>query len=185
MLNYKNGSTHYRDSRMMQVFEIDSFISYLHEHYSEYRVVEIGTAFGGLTNLICDYFGEIQSYDNKDYAVLYSEEAKGSFKQADCHDDAFLEEEFKSFLDDEKKTIFFIDGGDKAFEFNKIQKYAKSGDILMVHDYSVDSEDFQNRGQALWNCLEVQESDLHLNDFDRAPFFEKALQYAWGAYVKK
>lgn len=184
MFNIRGNRPFYGDKWMMQVAHIDDFIKFIYKKYTDWNIIEIGTAYGSLTNLLCDYYGQIKTYDREVFHTLHSEGAKKSFKQADCHDDDFLEQEFKSNLDSEKGTVFFIDGGNKALEFNKLRKYAKVGDILMVHDYSIDQQDFQTRGKAVFNSFEVQESDLDLEGFERASFFETALGCAWGAYVK-
>ena len=185
MINNRGGSTYYNNSWTMQVLNITEFVEFIYNKYPEANIIELGTAYGGLTNLLCDFYGKIRSYDKDTIAVSYSKHAEQSFLIGDVHDDLFLEEHFKSNLEEEKITIFFIDGGDKALEFNKVKKYAKPGDILMVHDYMINQEDFETRGKDVWNHFEVGEDDLDLEGITRAPFFDKGISYAWGAYQKQ
>lgn len=183
-INHKNGSTHYYDARMMQVLNIELFINYLHRHYENYNIVEIGTAFGGLTNLLADYFDVVHSFDLEEFYTSFYEHTNIKFKKMDCHDKSLIKTEIINFLNTNKNTLFFIDGGDKALEFNIIQEYCKLGDILMVHDFSIDENDFIQRGKQIWNCLEVKEKDLNLINFKRTNFFDFSTSFAWGSYIK-
>jgi hypothetical protein len=183
LINYKNGSTHYLDARMMQVPNIEEFIKFLSQKYKNYTIFEIGTAFGGLTNLLADNFDVVNTFDIKSFVTSFYDHQNIKSSVCDCHNEDFIKSNICPAMT-EKNNLFFIDGGDKALEFNLIQNYCKENDILMVHDFSINEIDFNSRGKSIWNCLEVKEEDLNLSKFSKADFFDFALNFAWGAYRK-
>lgn len=186
-INYKNGSTHYIDARMMQVPAIEELIQKLKLENPECeKVVEIGTAFGGLTNLLCDYFKEVLTFDNLDLSPNFYNHKNMKTFLCDCHDMNNLKNILLPVVKDEKPIIYFIDGGNKALELNMISILCKDSDILMVHDFSLDASDFGNRGRFIWNCCEITEADINLNQVKRhETLFNFGLNYAWGIYKLK
>jgi hypothetical protein len=64
------------------------------------------------------------------------------------------------------KCLLICDNGNKASEFCIYSKYAKTGDIIMIHDY------FENRSDMYldnaWRTCEVTHEDIDTNGFERA-----------------
>tara|TARA_R110000787_G_scaffold102000_3_gene207765 strand:- start:417 stop:965 length:549 start_codon:yes stop_codon:yes gene_type:complete len=177
----------YRECSMLQVPNVPELFTHIKENKEITNVVEMGTCFGGLTNFLADIFPKltIHTFDIINNVVSFYGHANINFILEDVHSQDTLTK-YKDVLSLENgSSLLVIDGGDKALEFNYLKHFAKSGDILMVHDFSIDREDFDNRGKAIWDCFECGESDLDLNGMERSEFFEKGLNYAWGIYEKK
>lgn len=163
-IEYKN-LTAMQHENFYSVFE--TFISRVRPQ----RILEIGTAGGGLTVAMRDItrsFGldiPIRTYD-----IHYR----------DCHEkllelgiDARIENIFTddctlktdsdviSYIQSPGTTLVLCDGGFKISEFNSISYYLKSGDYIMAHDYSESHEYFsQVVNEKIWNWCEITEVDI-------------------------
>lgn len=137
------------------------------------RIIEIGTAYGGLTMILRDILNDlgmqnvpIRTYDN--YHKHYLDEIEGiDARIHNLFDNSYLkldEEESKEctdFIMEEGVTILLCDGGSKVNEFKLLSPFLKSGDIIMAHDYSPNREYFEQHVKGkIWNWLEIQDSDI-------------------------
>ena len=137
------------------------------------RVVEIGTAHGGLTLAIRDILNdvgltatEIRSFDvacrswyddirahnieivvENIFNATYTELAKPDL--------------LIPFIRGEGTVLVLCDGGFKVGEFNLIAPYMKVGDYIMAHDYVDTEENFQqNYFEKIWNWQEIRQCDI-------------------------
>jgi hypothetical protein len=187
---HKGGTTFFKDIWAMQVFGIENLFREIKKEADPIKIVEIGTARGGLTNIFAHIFNNqtIHSFDIEDYGKFYYDNIE--FYITDCHKEEFIRQYSDILFDSNGVCLYAIDGGDKSFEINLISSHTKSGDILMVHDYSINEEYFNSNKPvhgpgAEWNSFEIQESDINLTNVRRSKqFFDIGLKYAWGIYER-
>lgn len=183
-INYKNKSTHYLESRMMQVFHITPFLEILKKYKNFSRAIEVGTAYGGFTNLLADYFDEVYTFDIKNLKPNFYDHKNIKQITTNLHERDEIENKVLPIISQQGSNIIFVDGGNKALEANLLADYIKSNDLILCHDFSINEQDFQNRGKIIWNCSECFEKDLNLKNLKRSELFEIGLNFAWGVYER-
>jgi len=183
-LIYKNRVPHYIESVMMQVFHITPFLEILKKHRDFSRAIEIGTADGGFTNLLADYFTNVYTFDIKSKKINLYDHKNIQQITANMHELNEIENKLLPIISQQGNNIIFIDGGDKAKEANLISNYIKSNDLILCHDFSIDANDFFNRGKMIWNCAECYEEFLNLKNLKRSELFDIGLNFAWGTYER-
>lgn len=135
------------------------------------RILEIGTAGGGLTLALHEIVStldkpcSIRTYDIshrctyerlKDFGV--DSRVENIF---DENYRLLTDNEVISFIQSPGITVVLCDGGSKIDEFNQISNYLKFGDYIMAHDYSKSREYFkQNVNNKIWNWCEITEEDI-------------------------
>jgi predicted O-methyltransferase YrrM len=170
------------------------------------RILEIGTASGGLTLLVRDLLDELNqhdvdilTYDNNPDHNTYnlrdriSKGAKIDFRIKNIfnhmYNDLIDVTEPSEFIQQSGVTIVLCDGGSKKNEFNILSKYLKDGDIIMAHDYAPNVEYFEeNIRNKIWNWLEIQDSDIMpaCNAHNLHPFLQKMFQnVVWACRIKR
>ena len=109
------------------------------------RIVEYGTASGGLTRLLGRWAfitdAKVLSIENNTYAGLLGldklakllEELPIELLKANEYDQTTFDrvQEFAA----EGKTMFYCDGGNKPLELRSCASILKPGDLLVTHDY--------------------------------------------------
>jgi len=165
----------YKGITTQQHYGVESAFEKLFNQKIPSRILEIGTAFGGLTLMLRNVLDrltfvntEIRTYDvePKHYLQPYIDNGLKidvRIKNIFNHEYSELIEvdEIMSFIQSEGITIVLCDGGSKKNEFKILSDLLKSGDIIMAHDYAYDKEYFDtNINGKVWNWLEIQESDI-------------------------
>jgi cephalosporin hydroxylase len=137
------------------------------------RILEIGTANGGLTLLLRDLLNSnglfdstIRTYDIIEQKNLKNKNIQGIeiiTKSPFNYPYSELEypEEIKEFIQNEGVTLVLCDGGSKINEFRLISPFLKIGDVIMAHDYAHDERTFKKEIEnKIWNWHEIQYSDI-------------------------
>jgi cephalosporin hydroxylase len=137
------------------------------------RIVEIGTADGGLTLALRNILDElgmstvpIRSFDVQPrpwYDSLISQNIEIFIENLfdDSYDRLIKPDLILPFIQAPGLTLVLCDGGYKVGEFNVLAPQIKPGDFIMVHDYIDTVENFQNHYYGkIWNWQEVKDSDL-------------------------
>jgi len=159
------------------------------------RVVEIGTAAGGLTLCIRDIFNEIglqdapvrtfdvnpdqwreKAFENKNIE-LHLENIFGPCDEEPINMVLSLTkpELIVPFIQAPGITLVLCDGGNKRGEFNCLARYLKPGDIIMAHDYISNLNEFQDHYiNKIWNWLEICDIDIqgHTEKYNLKPFWQ-------------
>jgi predicted O-methyltransferase YrrM len=140
------------------------------------QVLEIGTAFGGLTLLIRDLLDnngltetKLITYDVYDPVYLRENVSKGSnidirVKNVFNHqyNELINKDEISEIIQSNGVTLVLCDGGSKKNEFRILSDYLKPGDVIMAHDYAPNETYFQEHiNNKIWNWLEIQDSDIN------------------------
>jgi cephalosporin hydroxylase len=137
------------------------------------RILEIGTADGGLTLMLRDLLNDnglnnsiIRTYDILEQTNLKNKNVDGieiitksPFNYP--YSDLEYPDEIKEFVQSEGTTLVLCDGGFKINEFILISQFLKVGDVIMAHDYAHDSDVFKKEIEnKIWNWHEIQYSDI-------------------------
>jgi cephalosporin hydroxylase len=137
------------------------------------RILEIGTADGGLTLMLKDLLNDnglnnsiIRTYDILEQTNLKNKNVDGieiitksPFNYP--YSDLEYPDEIKEFVQSEGTTLVLCDGGFKINEFILISQFLKVGDVIMAHDYVHDSDVFKKEIEnKIWNWHEIQYSDI-------------------------
>lgn len=159
-------------------------------------VIEIGTAWGGLSMYVkdnCDKIGakfvtfEL-SEDRKNQLNRNSEFAKRNIDMRIRN--IFTDESIKEVKDliiNGGRTLVLCDGGNKVREFNIFSDFLKSGDIIMAHDYAPNRDIFnRDYKDKLWNWFEIQDKDIQdaVNSNNLKNYHQDFEKVAWVCKIK-
>lgn len=158
------------------------------------RVLEIGTAGGGLTLCIRDILNEIglsdtiiktfdvnpdpwRALENKNIEI-YIENIFGPSTEEPSHKVLSLikPDLVVPFIQLPGVTLVLCDGGHKMGEFNCLARYLKPGDIIMAHDYICNKDEFEkNYLNKIWNWQEICDIDIqkHVDLYNLKPFWQE------------
>lgn len=176
--------------------QVPSTLNFLSKVISENNfetILEIGTNRGGLTLWLNDN----KSLNSKIYSFEIFPEVP-LFKNEDIDGrlvigDVFSEEckqLIMSLLEEKKQCLILCDGGDKIKEFNFFAKFLKKNDVIMLHDYCDNIEEYQAiQRETGWET--PAESNLNsildaveLNNLEKYNY-ELGKKSLWGSFIKK
>lgn len=152
-------------------------------------IVEFGSGQGGLSVLIGLFalinHTEYITYDTTDnclYKDLF-DILKINRKQEDIFSEKTFENICKTIQQD-GVTVVFADNGDKKRELKEFSKFLKSGDYILVHDYTENDDFFTtNIKDKFWSWHEVSLCDS--DNLDIIPAYTKLFEYGvWGCFQK-
>jgi len=134
------------------------------------RILEIGTALGGLTRFINNTCKELQidceilTFDIHEWPGYDEMRLEGiDVRVENVFDERYesIEDYVKDFIQSEGTTLVLCDGLDKGREFNLLSNFIKENDFIMGHDYAFDKDYFNEKiNGKIWNWFELQESDI-------------------------
>jgi len=155
-------------------------------------IIEIGTHRGGLALWLSDNTKDnvkIYSYDITHEYLLIKGNDRMELILGDCFDDN-IKINIISKINNSKQVILLCDGGDKNREFNTYAPFIRKNDIIMLHDYCLDTKLFDTLiKNGLWTTpLEsdypsIKQSIINNNLVAiKEDLFNSCL---WGCYKKK
>jgi cephalosporin hydroxylase len=166
------------------------------------QILEIGTAFGGLTLLLRNLLNSM-SMENTKFISYDVTEKHSLFEYMETNNNLEVrienifgpgyssilnETEIKNYIQQDGTTIVLCDGGQKKHEFNLLSKLLKPGDIIMAHDYGPNVDYFNNNiVNKIWNWLEIQDSDIEVCCIENnlSPFMsDEFTQVVWVCKIK-
>jgi len=138
------------------------------------RIIEIGTAMGGLTrylNYMCNELNlktSIISYEvneNPDYIDMRKEgidiRLENIFNSNHNDYNELINTEILDIIQSDGTSLVLCDGGNKVEEFNIFSQYIKPGDVIMAHDYAESREVFNAKiKETYWNWHEISDIDI-------------------------
>jgi cephalosporin hydroxylase len=163
----------YKNLIISQHESIGSVFDKLIKQIKPKRILEIGTADGGLTLMLKDLLNDnglnnsiIRTYDILEQTNLKNKNVDGieiitksPFNYP--YSDLEYPDEIKEFVQSEGTTLVLCDGGFKINEFILISQFLKVGDVIMAHDYAHDSDVFKKEIEnKIWDWHEIQYSDI-------------------------
>jgi hypothetical protein len=195
-----NGHFIYENLTISQVPNIKKSFEELITTIKPKRVLEIGTADGGLTLMTRDILDThnmeatiIRTYDINEQVNLKTKGRKIEIITKNIftypYSDLEFPEEVKNFIQDYGLTLILCDGGSKKNEFRLLSQFMKIGDIIMAHDYAPNQEYFDNHiNGKIWNWLEIQDSDINesCERYNLKPFMEEEFRsVVWVCKIKQ
>jgi len=155
-------------AQRIEAFEVIE--NFIREQTPE-KILEIGTAAGGLTAFINHVGKEANNEfemistdinDRPEYKKIIEDGVTILIEDIfDWGNETVKNSKVLEFLSDTSKKIIFCDGGNKQVEFKILAKYLNVGDFILAHDYIDTHENFMNFFIGkLWNWMEVSEEDL-------------------------
>jgi hypothetical protein len=157
--------TSYRGITMQQRAEVATTFRALFTDIRPRRVLEIGTADGGLTLLLRDLLDELVGADVPLWTVDHSGVERPHLAHPSLHQltaDTFaIRHHLVDFIGEAGPSVVLCDGGDKAREFTTFAPALKPGDVIMAHDYSPTYAffNYMMRGQV-WDWLEITDETV-------------------------
>tara|TARA_R110002020_G_scaffold5067_2_gene21511 strand:+ start:1628 stop:2263 length:636 start_codon:yes stop_codon:yes gene_type:complete len=151
-------------------YAYEAFYNLISSNNNISRILEIGTAIGGLTQYLSHICTELKlTVDIRTYEI--NDKPYTELKEAgidtrienifDSHGGGLVNLEVADYINEEGTTLILCDGGDKIYEFNVLSEYLKVGDIIMAHDYAYDEDIFNdNINLKYWNWWEIGEKDV-------------------------
>lgn len=148
---FKDPNAHFGDIWSMHSMAELYAIQLITQTFKPERIVEYGTGLGGVTRL----FGRCVVAEKMDCKVLTIED--GTYCRADnfpelrklinnnelpiqfLYGNEYWQEVYtqvQEFIED-KKTLFYCDGGNKPLEMRWCAALLKPGDLLLVHDFEI------------------------------------------------
>lgn len=149
-----------------QSFKVEGFLLQLSKE-SPRIVIEIGTCRGGFAMLLRKYFAgsEIFTFDIKEWEpVNLKRTLFDDYHINFVNEDCFVSRKLEGLLSDPRKKIVFCDGPRKADEFNTFKQMINEGDLIGVHDYFEDKEDYDEK---VWTTCETTLDVLDTSDLTR------------------
>jgi hypothetical protein len=147
------------------------------------RIVELGTANAGLTNILRKYTDvPIMTIDMYDMNPKLPENVE-SFK-TNIFERNFLIKKLNPFIRETGRTIVLCDASDKVKEFNYFSNIIKKNDIIMAHDYFFDYESY--RSSKEWHWCGITEYDILecSKDNDLTVYDENLKSINWVCKIK-
>ena len=176
-------STSVHDGLPMQQYpDVAPAMRSLFADYPPTRLLEIGTAAGGLSMLLRELCPEvpIRSYDVRPSPHLAKLVAAGiDARTADVFSPQVLSE-IADYVQQPGRSVILCDGGDKPSELRQMAQIAKPGDLILAHDYACDRKHFHRemRGSR-WDWCEITDADWQpLSNVHKLPR-EDLARVAW------
>lgn len=156
---------HYRGVSVHQNAYVGDVFRAMFRTFKPVRVLEIGTADGGLTILLRDLLDEAGLKATDLWTCDPSVRERPHLLQpgimyyaVDALNSTVLEYHVKYA---EGPALVLCDGGNKPAEFNRYAAYLRSGDVLMAHDYAADYKTFHlTMKDRHWNWWEIEDAQI-------------------------
>jgi hypothetical protein len=199
-----DGSFSYHGLQMLQHKNIINVFKHLLSELKPSTIIEIGTEYGGLSLLLQDLIVELglktklRTYDIKTPTFLmehpkFSDIIEIRTKDLFSYEPFRLSEEgideVKEFMSNDGVNLILCDGGNKSKEFNSFSEIINTGDVIMLHDYIIDENEFnENFKDKIWNWHESKLSDIEdsIIKNNLEPYLEDEFsKVVWGSFIKK
>lgn len=203
-LTYVPGAFNYRGLQMLQHKNVIDVFRRLLIEIKPSTIIEIGTEYGGLTLLLQDLVIElgletkIKTYDIKIPTFLVSHpdltdvieiKTKDIFSYNPFRISDEGVNEIKEYMTNDGVNLILCDGGSKSKEFNSFSDIINIGDVIMIHDYIINEDEFEtNFKNKIWNWHESKLSDIEESVIKNklVPYLEDEFsKVVWGCFIKK
>jgi hypothetical protein len=196
------GSFLYKDLSVLQHPNVKEKFNHLLSEKKPSYIIEIGTEFGGLTLILKDLIEELNldtkifTFDIKPIKSLV-EHPEFNDKIKVIKTDLFYDSPKKltkksiSLLNEmtiNGLKIILCDGSKPSEEFNALCEILNEGDIIMLHDYVKNEEEFElNYKNKIWNWHESKYSEIEKSIIKNnlVPYMEENFSsVVWGCFEK-
>lgn len=154
-------------------------------------IIEIGTFTGVFTDWLSQNSNEncrIISYDINENCRQIKYSHKTEYRIANCFDINTIKE-ISELVQQNVRTLFLCDGGDKETEFKLFSRYLKPNDVIMLHDYEHSKEDYEEiKNRIGWPTnseSKFENINRYLEELDLMPFhYDEFKSVMWGSFIK-
>lgn len=131
-------------------------------------IIELGTSHGGFSLFLHLYSlvsgAHFVTYDRSGFVPTYRalfQRWQVDYRQADVLHDPATRAEIAALIAAPGQTVLLCDNGDKVREFALYAPYLKPGDLVLAHDYCIDTSTFErDYRDRIWSFCEVTEADI-------------------------
>jgi len=179
------------DFKIQQNVQVEEYFQrfFIEWSFSLDKVIEIGTAGGGLSSII-EAYSKFYGFKFITYDIenKLPQEVRNKppfdFRQKSAWEGEGYEEIINE-LKSEDKTLLLIDGGDKIKEFNLYVPHIKPGDYIMTHDYAPSKEYWEKYMKyGIWGWCQNTDADLNLSEVHRDKWAQEFINVAWSCFTK-
>jgi len=158
-------------------------------HIKPSRILELGTANGGLTYILRSITSmQILTVD-RDTSYLdrrvysYADVLTGDF-----YDTAFQHKHILPFINQKGTTLVLCDGFEKIKQYNVFVKFIKPNDVIAVHDYFPTEEYFKKEVEGkTWNWCMITDDDMQASNskYKMENIYTDINDIFWASKIKK
>ena len=153
------------------------------------RILELGTAGGGLTKILRDHTDVPILTVEKEESII----DKRTYELADVYIEDFLDTNFINkvlipFISLSGRTLVLCDGFNKKEQYRRYVRYIKNDDVIAVHDYFISEEYFiTNIKGKKWNWCQITEEEMKFvnKEYEMVNIGEDLNEIFWGSKLKK
>ena len=151
-------------------------------------IIEIGTNRGGFTLLLDDIKrpdASLISYEKFPEVVLISDK-EIDLRFGCCFE---LKDHIAREIKNGGRVLFLCDGGYKNQEFIEFSSHLKKGDVIMLHDYQDNPDDFSRickinnwaaGSESSYDSIKDIVSSLNMNRY----YYNEFKDVFWGAFIR-
>ncbi len=195
---FSKGFCSFDGETAMQHYNAFYYLWDLIEDMRPNKIIEIGTAAGGLTRFLkciaeeLNLNAQVISYDVNDNPSREKLLDIGvDYRQEDCFDKKNVNNlnKLAQEISTEGRTLVLCDGGHKITEFNMLSDFLKKEDVIMAHDYSSSKDFFQSEIHGkIWNWCEITyeniKDSVERNNL-KPHFADKFSKAVWACFIKE
>lgn len=153
------------------------------------RILELGTAGGGLTKILRDHTDVPILTVEKEASII----DRRTYELADVYIEDFLDTNFINkvlipFISLSGRTLVLCDGFNKKEQYRRYARYIKNNDVIAVHDYFISEEYFtKNIKGKKWNWCQITEEEIKFinEEYKMVNIGEELNEIFWGSKLKK
>lgn len=153
------------------------------------RILELGTAGGGLTKILRDHTDVPILTVEKEASII----DRRTYELADVYIEDFLDTNFINkvlipFISLSGRTLVLCDGFNKKEQYRRYVRYIKNNDVIAVHDYFISEEYFtKNIKGKKWNWCQITEEEMKFinEEYKMVNIGEELNEIFWGSKLKK
>jgi predicted O-methyltransferase YrrM len=169
-------STEFLGMGMQQNYVALSAFDFLFKEVDIHRVIEIGTAAGGLTVFLALAVPQVVTLDIADYREYRPTMNKLGIDFR-CGDVFQHIDEIRDLINLPGTSLVLCDGGNKPLELRTFAPFLKPGDIIAAHDYATEDNE--------WGFSEIRVEDADGLDY-LEPFLSEVMgKAAWLSFRRK
>jgi hypothetical protein len=193
--NIKNNNVYnmflqYKNILLGQTPNITTFFSSIIKDFN--CIIEIGYHRGGLSLWLNDhktYSCNLYCFDISDENRQVNDDEKINFIVSDCLLSNTISN-IKNIIQNSGRTLVLCDGGNKELEFEIYSEFLKTDDVIMLHDYSHEINDYLRLSHSQnW----VSQPESYYENIKQITVKNKLEPYLydnfksvfWGSFIKK
>jgi len=153
------------------------------------RILELGTANGGLTKILRDYTDVPILTVEKEETIIDSRTYNiADVSIGDFFNTNFINTILLPFISLPGRTLVLCDAFNKIHQYRKFARFIKPNDVIAVHDYFPSVEYFnENIKGKKWNWCDITDADMEKvnKEFEMIDIGKELNEIFWATKLKK